>query len=50
VVLVTFGGMVGRSTPVQVFGATTVEGVETRTRGAGLCFQAEGGTVYRLQR
>ncbi len=49
-VLITFSGMAGRSTPVQVFGAATVEGVETRPCGAGLCFQAEGGTVYRLQR
>ena len=49
-VLVTFGGVAGRPTPVQVFGVASVEGVETRTCGAGLCFQAEGGTVYRLQR
>jgi len=49
-VLVTFGGMVGRFTPVQVFGVMTVEGVETRTCGAGLCFRAKGSTVYRLQR
>jgi len=48
-VLVTFGGMVGRSTPVQVFGVSSVEGVETQACGAGLCFRAEGGTVYRLQ-
>jgi hypothetical protein len=49
-VLVTLGGMAGRSTPVRVFGVTTVEGVETRTCGAGLCFPAESGKVYRLQR
>ena len=49
-VLVTFSGVAGRSTPVQVFGVATVEGVETRTCGAGLCFRAEGGTAYRLQR
>ena len=49
-VLVTFSGLAGRSTPVQVFGVATVEGVETRPCGAGLCFQAEGGTVYRLRR
>jgi len=49
-VLVTFSGLAGRSTPVQVFGVATVEGVETRTCGAGLCFQAEGSTVYRLRR
>jgi len=48
--LITFSGMIGRSTPVQVFGVTTVEGVETRPCGAGLCFRAEGGTVYRLRR
>ena len=49
-VLVTFSGMIGRSTPVQVFGVASVEGAETQTCGAGLCFQAEGGTTYRLQR
>ena len=49
-VLVTFSGTVGRSTPVQAIGVESVEGVETRTCGAGLCFRAEGGTVYRLQR
>lgn len=49
-VLVTFSGMAGRSTPVQVFGVATVEGAETRACGAGLCFQAESGTVYRLRR
>ncbi|MBA7703226.1 hypothetical protein ES703_112008 [subsurface metagenome] len=30
--LVTFSGMGGRSTPVQVFGVATVEGVESRDR------------------
>jgi hypothetical protein len=49
-VLITFSGAVGRSTPVQVFGVATVEGVETQQCGAGLCFRAEGGTVYRLRR
>jgi len=49
-VLVTFSGMMGRSTPVQVFGVATVEEVETRPCGAGLCFRAQGGTVYRLGR
>ncbi len=49
-VLVTFSGMMGRSTPVQVFGVATVEGVETWPCGVGLCFQAEGGTLYRLRR
>lgn len=49
-VLVTFSGMAGRSTPVQVFGVSSVEGVETQACGAGLCFRAKGGTVYRLQR
>ena len=49
-VLVMFGGRVGQSTPVQVFGVAAVEGVETWTCGAWLCFRAEGDTVYRLQR
>jgi hypothetical protein len=49
-VLVALGGLAGRSTPVQVFGVATVEGMETRPCGAGLCFRAEGGKVYRLQR
>jgi hypothetical protein len=49
-VLVTFSGMAGRSTPVQVFGVANVEGVETRPCGTGLCFRAEGGKVYRLRR
>ncbi len=49
-VLVTFSGMAGRSTPVQVFGVAAVEGVETQTCGAGLCFQAKGDTAYRLRR
>ena len=48
-VLITFSGVAGRSTPVQVFGVAGVEGVETRPCGAGLCFRAEGGTTYRLQ-
>jgi hypothetical protein len=49
-VLITFGGKVGQSTPVQVFGVAHVEGVETQVCGAGLCFRAEGGIAYRLQR
>ena len=49
-VCISFSGLGGRFTPVQVFGVTSVEGVETQACDAGLCFQARSSVVYRLRR
>ena len=49
-VAVTFAGMPGQTFLVQVFGVGAVEEVEAHPCGEVLCFEAEGNTVYRLQR
>lgn len=52
---VTFSGVPGSFTPVIVSGATSVSNaqgnpVSTQPCGGSLCFEAEGGGIYALQR
>jgi hypothetical protein len=50
---ITFAGAAGTYTPAAVIGASSIEdnsgqSVAAESCGAALCFQAEGGTTYRL--